>query len=111
MSKFLNNITATNAELKVKRAKQLERFAKIEKKNILDALSMKKEKTLYELDRLYDLSPKHTTDLAYRDDFDPKKWAEETSTLEIELMTLEMKIRTLATSYEEWFGREKKEGE
>jgi hypothetical protein len=111
MSKFLNNITASNADLKRKRASQLETFAKIEKKSILDALSMRREKVLYEIDRLYDLSPKHTTDLAYRDDFDPKKWAEETSTLEIELMTLEMKIRTLATSYEEWFGREKKEGE
>jgi hypothetical protein len=103
MEKFLKNLTASNKQLKNDRASMLLAQTKREKLRIIEELKDTAMNKQYKLTRLYDLSPKTSTDLAYREDFDPKEWAKQTSDLEIEIDVLSMKISTLQSSYDEWF--------
>lgn len=108
MEKFLKNLTASNKQLKNDRASMLLAQTKREKLRILEELKDTAMNKQYKLTRLYDLSPKTSIDLAYREDFDPKEWAKQTSDLEIEIDVVSMKTSTLQLSYNEWFTDEEK---
>jgi len=101
---FYKNLVNTNEKIKQDRGIMLAGQAERAKRKIVEDLIDKIENEKFKLERMYDLSPKETTDLAYREDFNPKTWAEETQKIEDNIFALTVKMTTAKKAYEKQFG-------
>lgn len=103
MSKFLNNLIKSNDGIKQARATALSKQTERAVRRIYEDLEEKLEDINTSISRLVDLSPKTSVDLAYRDDFDAKKWAEELHELNKKKYNLQIEIKVAKEVYFEWF--------
>jgi len=106
MNKFELNLMSSNEGIKKTRGKTLANQAERAKRKVIESVQEEIEQKEFELERLNDLSPKQTTDLAYRDDFNPQNWAERTSELEVKIYTLKIRLNILEKSYDKWFKKQ-----
>lgn len=104
MSKFKQNLVASNSDIKQIRAEAITTQAERAKKRIYENLEDRLINVQTEKVKLNDLSPTSTTDLTYREDFNAEEWAARLHELDLLEHSLKLEMEIALKSYEEWFG-------
>jgi hypothetical protein len=108
MSKFKNNLTLSNKELKAKRAGVVEEDAKIGAQDVIRVLTDKRRVLKRKLMDLEDFGPENTTSLRpTAKGFSGENWFNELASAKLELKLLNAKIKIYKKAYSNQFEEEK----
>lgn len=109
MGKFSQNLSASNAEIKATRAKNLEDTTVLEVESFLQALKREKQELKNKLAGLTDLAPDNKYSLRPGSStFEPKDWIRELHSTKMEIALKEIELDEANKIFEEWFGDDKK---
>jgi hypothetical protein len=103
MNKFQINLTASNKEIKQKRAEHVAATAAVAATQKLSQLQLEKQGIELQISDLVDLSPTRTTNLNVGEKFDANAWINELHQLRTKLHLKEVDIKILQQIIDEWF--------
>lgn len=103
MNKFQSNLTATNKEIKSKRAEHVAATAAMAANNKLSQLKLDVQALELKISDAVDLSPTRTTNLNIGENFDGNAWINNLHKLRTELKLKQVDVDTLQEIIEEWF--------
>jgi autotransporter translocation and assembly factor TamB len=109
MSKFANELSASDKSIKAKRAKMLEDTTVIEVESFLQNLKREKLQLNNKLNNLTDLAPDNTYSLRPGSkEFNAGEWVKELHLTKMEIALKDIELVEAQGIYDEWFGDETK---
>lgn len=103
-NKFTSTLSASNAEIKVARAKSLSDSTVLEVESFIQNLKREKNQLANKLNNLTDLAPDNSYSLRPGSkEFDAAKWMKELHTTKMDLELKEIELKAAQDIFDEWF--------
>lgn len=104
MSKFAKMLSASNAEIKEKRAEMLSNSTKLEAEGLLQNLKRERSELETELVNLTDLAPDNTYSLRPgSSDFKAAEWVKNLHRVKMDISLKDIEIKMAQEIFDEWF--------
>ncbi|MEX0598016.1 MAG: hypothetical protein WD512_16120 [Candidatus Paceibacterota bacterium] len=103
MSKFKETLTASNSDLKEKRADNLTKKVSNAQTSLVRNLEDEILDLEMQIDKLGDLGPNSTTSLKVGENVNGKKWVDQMQSLKLDLFIKNRELEVAKATQKEWF--------